>query len=87
MIAYPGDPLRYHSHLIVRPLRGPVNLLDVVAGGRLATGVKKVWVIGGLLEEDRTNLQEKTTGEKSIDWILESEVNPVSFSIEWAGFG
>lgn len=87
MIAYPGDPLRYHSHLIVRPLRGPVNLLDIVAGGRLATGVKKVWVIGGFLQEDKTRIQEIASEEESIDHILESEVKPISFSIEWAGFG
>ncbi|ODQ53160.1 SEN34 subunit of tRNA-splicing endonuclease [Saitoella complicata NRRL Y-17804] len=48
-LAYPGDPLRYHSHFVANGLEWgePVPLVDVVGGGRLGTGVKKAWLIGG----------------------------------------
>ncbi|BFZ61000.1 tRNA-splicing endonuclease subunit [Saitoella coloradoensis] len=53
-LAYPGDPLRYHSHFVANGLGWdePVPLVDVVGGGRLGTGVKKAWLIGG--EEPET---------------------------------
>ncbi|SCU87439.1 LAMI_0D06106g1_1 [Lachancea mirantina] len=70
-IAYPGDPLRYHSHLTVPPaLRyrdEPLDLLQLVGGGRLGTGVKKLWVLGGVDDE--------------------SDEGVTFFSVEWAGFG
>lgn len=53
-IAYPGDPLLYHSHLIVnsRDFKNEdIGLKDIVNGGRLATGVKKVWAIAGESED------------------------------------
>ncbi|SCV02772.1 LAME_0H05094g1_1 [Lachancea meyersii CBS 8951] len=75
-IAYPGDPLRYHSHMTVQPAldyrRDPLNLLQVVSGGRLGTGVKKLWVVAGVRAHEE---QED----------IESDVS--FFSIEWAGFG
>ncbi|CUS22915.1 LAQU0S07e03048g1_1 [Lachancea quebecensis] len=75
-IAYPGDPLRYHSHMTVQPAmdyrKDPLDLLQVVSGGRLGTGVKKLWVVGGVKDNDST----------------EDESERVSFfSVEWAGFG
>ncbi|SCU87625.1 LAFA_0E07866g1_1 [Lachancea sp. 'fantastica'] len=74
-IAYPGDPLRYHSHMTVQPAldysRDPLNLLQVVSGGRLGTGVKKLWVVAGV------KLREEGETEKDVSF----------FSIEWAGFG
>ena len=47
---YPGDPLRYHSHFLANAYDWDeeIDLIDVIAGGRLATGVKKGWMIGGL---------------------------------------
>ncbi|KAK6531515.1 tRNA-splicing endonuclease subunit, variant 3 [Arthrobotrys megalospora] len=75
-VAYPGDPLRFHSHFLVKSLRWDeeLSILDLVGGGRLGTGVKKAWMISGLEQPD-----------KEAD---ESEVQDVrTFCIEWAGFG
>ena len=48
-MAYPGDPLRFHSHFITRGLGWDeeIDLIDIVGGGRLGTGVKKAWMFGG----------------------------------------
>ncbi|KAF8248900.1 tRNA-intron endonuclease catalytic domain-like protein [Wilcoxina mikolae CBS 423.85] len=48
-MAYPGDPLRFHSHFITHGFRWDqeVDLLHIVGGGRLGTGVKKAWLFGG----------------------------------------
>lgn len=47
-MAYPGDILRYHSHYNVTGFgwNEEFNILDIVNGGRLATAVKKCWVVG-----------------------------------------
>ncbi|EGV64684.1 tRNA-intron endonuclease catalytic domain-like protein [Yamadazyma tenuis ATCC 10573] len=52
-IAYPGDPLRYHSHVIVHPV-SEVNFYSLIVSGRLATGVKKLYVISEPDETDPT---------------------------------
>ncbi|KAL1935810.1 hypothetical protein VTP01DRAFT_4950 [Rhizomucor pusillus] len=46
-LAYPGDPLRYHSHYIVnaRDKETPLTPVDLVSMGRLAINVKKVYVL------------------------------------------
>lgn len=74
-VAYPGDPLKYHSHLIVKVLRQneKVNLLSLVASGRLATAVKKAWLL----------VAEKDANTR----LLDTELPVTAFSIEWAGFG
>ncbi|PWW75641.1 SEN34 subunit of tRNA-splicing endonuclease [Tuber magnatum] len=48
-MAYPGDPLRFHSHFVVNGLGWDeeIEMRDVVGGGRLGTGVKKAWMVGG----------------------------------------
>lgn len=48
-LAYPGDPLRFHSHYIVNGYywEEEIPILDIIRGGRLATNVKKSWVVGG----------------------------------------
>lgn len=56
-VVYPGDPLRFHSHVVVsEPLddEEPVDFLQMVAGARLATTVKKSYVSScvGKREED-----------------------------------
>lgn len=73
-IGYPGDPLRYHAHLIINAVGWDqdIGLMNIVNGGRLATGVKKVWLIGS---EDNDKDIDKDDGEV------------VCFSVEWAGFG
>lgn len=55
-MAYPGDPLRYHSHFLVNGIgwEEEFDVMDVVSGGRLGTGVKKAWVLGGEDHSTRT---------------------------------
>ena len=69
-MAYPGDPLRFHSHFLCNGMSWDqeFDLLDIVGGGRLGTGVKKGFLIGG-------NEWKDVPGE--------SEVR--SFCIEWGG--
>lgn len=54
-MAYPGDPLRFHSHFVVNGLGWDeeIDMRDVVGGGRLGTGVKKAWMVGGEDEEGK----------------------------------
>ncbi|RPB04548.1 SEN34 subunit of tRNA-splicing endonuclease [Choiromyces venosus 120613-1] len=54
-MAYPGDPLRFHSHFVVNGLGwdDEIDMRDVVGGGRLGTGVKKAWMVGGEDEEGK----------------------------------
>ncbi|KAJ5312382.1 hypothetical protein PENANT_c027G05010 [Penicillium antarcticum] len=74
--AYPGDPLRFHSHFLVVSYDWDENidLMDLIVGGRLGTGVKKGFLIGG--------------AKKTLDDV-ESEADRVdsvrTFSLEWAG--
>jgi tRNA-splicing endonuclease subunit Sen34 len=74
--AYPGDPLRFHSHFLVVSYdwNENIDLMDLIVGGRLGTGVKKGFLIGG--------------AEKTLDDV-KSEADRVdsvrTFSLEWAG--
>ncbi|QIW98548.1 hypothetical protein AMS68_004066 [Peltaster fructicola] len=70
-MAYPGDPLRFHSHFLCNGMDWDqeFDLLDIVGGGRLGTGVKKGFLIGG------KEVNEHASGEQSIR----------PFCIEWAG--
>ena len=86
--AYPGDPLRYHSHFAATGLGwdDEFELLDVVGGGRLATGTKKAYMIGG---EDadavRKNAQASEGAGLFSDGTSKEEGREVrAFSIEWA---
>ncbi|KAF7596361.1 tRNA-splicing endonuclease subunit [Aspergillus hancockii] len=71
-LAYPGDPLRFHSHFLVVSAEWDeeLDLMDIIAGGRLGTGVKKGFMIGGA---------EKQKGD------IGDEESVRTFSIEWAG--
>ncbi|KAF2121372.1 hypothetical protein BDV96DRAFT_210802 [Lophiotrema nucula] len=71
---YPGDPLRFHSHFLATGLGWDeeFDLLDIVGGGRLGTGVKKAYLIGG--EDPDAEVQ----GVGGVG-------NARAFSIEWAG--
>lgn len=80
---YPGDPLRYHSHFAATGLAWDeeFDLLDVVGGGRLGTGTKKAYMIGG----------EDPEGEGEGEGLFSTNVEHVTikqpvraFSIEWA---
>lgn len=74
-MAYPGDPLRFHSHFVVNGLGWDeeISMVDVVGGGRLGTGVKKAWMVGG---KDPTWEAEEQNGFDGVR----------VFSIEWSGF-
>ena len=47
--AYPGDPLRFHSHFMVhvQKEREEVDMLSLVGGGRVATTTRKAWMLAG----------------------------------------
>ncbi|RGP66409.1 hypothetical protein FLONG3_8846 [Fusarium longipes] len=68
---YPGDPLRFHAHFMANQYDWDeeIPVLDIVAGGRLATAVKKAYLIGG---------QQPKTHESADDQRMRT------FSIEWA---
>lgn len=70
-MAYPGDPLRFHSHFLCNGMAWDqdFDLLDIVGGGRLGTGVKKGFLVGGT---------EKTQGQQSDESVR-------AFCIEWGG--
>ncbi|KAF2143725.1 uncharacterized protein K452DRAFT_317175 [Aplosporella prunicola CBS 121167] len=71
--AYPGDPLRFHSHFLAVGMgwNEEFDLMRLVGGGRLGTGVKKGFLIGGKVEGD--------------DGEGENEGEVRAFSIEWSG--
>ncbi|KAK6204810.1 uncharacterized protein RJT21DRAFT_124033 [Scheffersomyces amazonensis] len=80
LVLYPSDPLRFHSHSIVR--LGSIDLNDIIIGGRLATGVKKNYIV----VDTQINSNEDHDHE-SIITILQKPDTPKVFSVEWAGFG
>ncbi|USP75987.1 uncharacterized protein yc1106_03261 [Curvularia clavata] len=67
---YPDDPLRYHSHFAATGLGWDqkFELLDIVGGGRLGTGTKKAYMVGG--EDPEIDADEKEPVR--------------AFSVEWA---
>lgn len=73
-LAYPGDPLRFHSHFLVVSAEWDqeLNLMDIITGGRLGTGVKKGFLLGGAEKEAE---HSEAQGNDSIR----------TFSVEWAG--
>ncbi|KAF1927836.1 SEN34 subunit of tRNA-splicing endonuclease [Didymella exigua CBS 183.55] len=64
---YPGDPLRYHSHFLATGLGWDekFDLLDMVGGGRLGTGTKKAYMVGG---EDPKAPKEDSVRAFSVEW-------------------
>ncbi|RDW70927.1 tRNA splicing endonuclease subunit SEN34 [Aspergillus mulundensis] len=72
-MAYPGDPLRFHSHFLAVAAEWDeqLDLMTIISGGRLGTGVKKGFLIGG--------------ADKSRDDSGVAGSNVRAFSIEWAG--
>jgi tRNA-splicing endonuclease subunit Sen34 len=68
--AYPGDPLRYHSHFLAvsKGWDEPIELLDVLGGGRLGTRVKKGYLLGGV-EEPASDQDEPKVWTFCIEWI------------------
>lgn len=73
-LAYPGDPLRFHSHFLVFSAEWDeeLDLLDLIVGGRLGTGVKKSFLLGGVEKESHASQDQDSQSMRT-------------FSIEWAG--
>lgn len=71
-VAYPGDPLRFHSHFLCNGMEWDeeFDLLDVVSAGRLGTGVKKGFLLGG--ETDSAKAEDRKDHVRT-------------FCVEWAG--
>ena len=72
-MAYPNDPLRFHSHFLAigAGWDEELNLLDIVGGGRLGTGVKKGYLLGGLQSlnvNDNRDLHESRARAFCIEW-------------------
>jgi tRNA-splicing endonuclease subunit Sen34 len=88
--AYPGDPLRYHSHFAATGMGwdDEFELLDIVGGGRLATGTKKAYMIGG---EDADVVKRKEAASQgaglfsdAVEDVKDEAREVRAFSIEWA---
>jgi len=58
-MAYPGDPLRFHSHFLTYGLSWDqdFDFLQIIGGGRLGTGVKKAWMFGGCADGKEANIR------------------------------
>ena len=80
-LVYPGDPLRFHSHFLAVSYEWDeeIDLMELVGGGRLGTGVKKGFLIGGLEPADESGGEGEDTGSGSRGGKVRS------FSVEWAG--
>lgn len=72
---YPGDPFRYHAHFMATSFEWDeeIAVLDLVTGGRLGTGVKKGFLIGG----EAPPKQVDGAGDQTQDGVR-------AFTIEWA---
>lgn len=83
-LVYPGDPLRFHSHFLAVSAEWDeeIDLLGLVGGGRLGTGVKKGWMIGGPVSK-----RDEGAGEDENDGEGERGGGPEvrTFCIEWGG--
>ena len=86
---YPGDPLRFHSHFLAMSAEWDeeFGLLDLVGGGRLGTGVKKGWLIGGVEREDAEQgaLEKIESTEAAATRSDNHEAKVRTFCIEWGG--
>jgi tRNA-splicing endonuclease subunit Sen34 len=87
--AYPGDPLRFHSHFLCDGMDwdDEFDLLGLVGGGRLGTGVKKGFLVGGT-EVKGTAAAAATTSTDTGGGVVrdgEHDDDVRAFCIEWAG--
>lgn len=86
---YPGDPLRFHSHFLAmgHDWDEEIEILDLIGGGRLGTGVKKGWLIGGAVKNSDNSEKHDATSE---DGQFEAGRKPEdfhvrTFCVEWGG--
>lgn len=72
---YPGDPFRYHAHFMATSFEWDeeMTVLDLVTGGRLGTGVKKGFLIGGEAPTAGSEVDGKAVGQDKVR----------AFTIEW----
>ncbi|MCJ1455151.1 tRNA-splicing endonuclease subunit [Mycoblastus sanguinarius] len=84
---YPGDPLRFHSHFLTMSYEWDedIDLLDLLGGGRLGTGVKKGWLIGGIEEESELPEDEELYSKGRFERIDDDEAKVRTFCLEWGG--
>ena len=61
---YPGDPLRFHSHFLAVGTEWDeeIDLMEIVGGGRLGTGVKKGFLLGGAAACRRCEILQRRVG-------------------------
>ncbi|KAB8342722.1 hypothetical protein FH972_022322 [Carpinus fangiana] len=76
-LVYPGDPLRFHSHFLAvgYDWDEEFDLLSLIGGGRLGTGVKKGFLIGGTEPGKAEEFAGHGDGEEGVR----------CFCIEWGG--
>lgn len=73
---YPGDPFRYHAHFMATNFGWDeeITVLDLVSGGRLGTGVKKGFLIGGAFPSKAQKNAEEVADDDRVR----------AFTLEWA---
>lgn len=73
---YPGDPFRYHAHFMATSFGWDeeITLLDLISGGRLGTGVKKGFLIGGQAPPEKAAGDPQDAGDDRVR----------TFTLEWA---
>lgn len=83
---YPGDPLRFHSHFLTMGVDWDeeIDLLDLVGGGRLGTGVKKGWLVGGVENKVRDGGGGEVVGDLG-ETGTDGAARVRTFCIEWGG--
>jgi len=83
---YPGDPLRFHSHFLAvgADWDEEMDLLTLVGGGRLGTGVKKGFLLGGVERKAGGVAVTAMDGEGEKEREQDGE-GVRCFCIEWGG--
>ncbi|KAI8333598.1 tRNA intron endonuclease [Chlamydoabsidia padenii] len=92
-LAYPGDPMRYHSHFIIgiKEAKEIWTAMDLVRMGRLATNTKKTFVLATpdttTLKNQQDSKDEKNDNQERYGGGNSTGMISVDcFSITWAGF-
>ncbi|KAI9006621.1 tRNA intron endonuclease [Phycomyces nitens] len=60
-LTYPGDPMRFHSHCIVEAVERDATFkaIELIGKGRLATNVKKTFVLASVVEKKDEDEKEE----------------------------
>ena len=86
---YPGDPLRFHSHFLAmgHDWDEEIDILDLIGDGRLGTGVKKGWLIGGAVKNSDTNAKHDAITKDAQSSAAEGseDFHVRTFCVEWGG--